>query len=187
MFGVAYYLLCVALVVVTGRRDEARPVDAIVVLGAAQFDCRPSPVLAARLDHALVLWQRGLARDVVVTGGKQPGDRCTEATASANYLIGRGVPDAHILREVQGRTSWESLAASARILHERGLRSVLLVSDPYHSRRIQGIAEEVGLRAYVSPTRTSPESNVRTHEAKEAFGVAVGQVIGYRRLLRITG
>ena len=102
------------------RLDQARPVQAIIVLGAAQYDGRPSPVLAARLDHALALWQRHLATVVVVTGGKEPGDRFTEATASANYLEARGVPDPSILREVAGRDSWESLAASAAFLTNAG-------------------------------------------------------------------
>ena len=75
-----------------------------------------------------------------MTGGKRPGDRFTEATASANYLLERGVPDDEILREVQGTNSWESLAAAARILRERGLSEVILVSDPYHALRIGGIA-----------------------------------------------
>ena len=173
----------------TGRSDEARAVDAIVVLGAAQYDGRPSPQLAARLDHALLLWQAGRASTVVVTGGKRPGDRFTEATSSANYLIAKGVPDGSILREVQGSNSWESLAAATRFLKQRGLTRVLLVSDPYHSARIRGIARELGLEAYVSPTRTSP---VRGRAAlkymlREAGGVGIARFIGYRRLLRISG
>jgi uncharacterized SAM-binding protein YcdF (DUF218 family) len=168
-------------------RDEARKVDAIMVLGAAQFNGKPSPVLEARLSHAFDLWQQGLAPIIVVTGGKQPGDKFTEASSGAEYLIARGVPDAAIRREVQGKTSWESIAASARFLKAEGRTRVLLVSDPYHSLRIKGIAAEVGLRPYSSPTRTSPELYVRSHEIKETFGVAVGRIIGYRRLLRITG
>ncbi len=168
-------------------RDEARKADAIMVLGAAQFNGKPSPVLEARLSHAFDLWQQGLAPIIVVTGGKQPGDTFTEASSGAEYLLARGVPDSAIRREVQGTTSWESIAASARFLKTEGLTSVLLVSDPYHSLRIKGIAAEVGLTPYSSPTRTSPELYVRSHEIKETFGVAVGRIIGYRRLLRITG
>jgi uncharacterized SAM-binding protein YcdF (DUF218 family) len=168
-------------------RDEARKADAIMVLGAAQFNGKPSPVLEARLSHAFDLWQQGLAPIIVVTGGKQPGDKFTEASSGAQYLIARGVPDTAIRREVQGKTSWESIAASARFLKAEGKTRVLLVSDPYHSLRIKGIAAEVGLTPYSSPTRTSPELYVRSHEIKETFGVAVGRIIGYRRLLRITG
>ncbi len=169
------------------RHDGATSADAIVVLGAAQYDGRPSPVLTARLDHALELWQEGLAPIIVVTGGKRPGDRFTEATASANYLLQRGVPDARILREVQGTSSWESLAAAARILRERGLSEVILVSDPYHALRIGGIADELGLIAHVSPTQSSPISGAASfrHMVKETGAVAVGRIIGYRRLLSL--
>ncbi len=171
------------------RHDGATKSDAIVVLGAAQYDGRPSPVLTARLDHALELWQEGLAPLIVVTGGKRPGDRFTEATASANYLLDHGVPDAQILREVQGTSSWESLAAAARILRERGLDEVILVSDPYHALRIGGIADELGLTAHVSPTTTSPISGTASfrHMVKETGAVAVGRIIGYRRLLQLEG
>jgi uncharacterized SAM-binding protein YcdF (DUF218 family) len=169
------------------RHDGAKAADAIVVLGAAQYDGRPSPVLTARLDHALDLWKQGLAPIIVVTGGKRPGDRFTEATASANYLLERGVPDDKVLREVQGTNSWESLAAAARILRERGLSEVILVSDPYHALRIGGIARELGLTAHVSPTRTSGISNSSElkHMVKETGAVALGRIIGYRRLLRL--
>src|SRR4029453_5336481 len=170
-------------------RDEARPADAIVVLGAAQYDGRPSPVLAARLDHALTLWQKGYAPRIVVTGGKRPGDRFTEATASADYLIARGVPDSAILREVQGTSTWESLAATARILRNRGLERVLVVSDPYHSLRARETAREVGLDAYSSPTLTSPVHGWSEWKRmfREAAGVSLARFIGYRRLLRLTG
>ena len=167
--------------------DEARPADAIVVLGAAQFNGRPSPVLEARLSHAFDLWEQGLAPIIVVTGGKQPADEFTEATAGANYLIRRGVPDSAIRREVQGKSSWESIAAAARFLKPENRIRVILVSDPYHSLRIKGIASEVGLKPFASPTRTSPEKYVRSHEWKETLGVSVGRIIGYRRLLRLTG
>ena len=168
-------------------RRFSRSVDAIIVLGAAQWDGRPSPVLAARLDHALDLWKHGFAPVIVVTGGKRPADRVTEATASADYLITRGVPDSSILREVQGASTYESLAATARFLKPQGWRRVLLVSDPYHMLRSKGIAAEVGLTPYGSPTRTSPQPGVRSKEFKEALGVSVGRVIGYRRLFRLTG
>jgi uncharacterized SAM-binding protein YcdF (DUF218 family) len=191
VLGLLWYLLCFAQVWWTGRSDQARHVDAIVVLGAAQYDGRPSPLLRARLDHALQLWDAGYAPRIVVTGGKQPADRTTEASASAEYLIAHGVPDSAILREVQGSTSWESLAAAARILKNRGLGSVLLVSDPFHSLRIRETAQELGLKAYVSPTRTSPIKGAAAMRrmAKEAAGVAVARLpfVGYRRLLRITG
>ena len=184
-----YYVFNLFQVWRSARNDEARPADAIVVLGAAQYDGRPSPVLAARLDHALELWRAGLAPHIVVTGGKQEGDRYTEATAAAEYLIARGVPDSAILREVQGTSTWESLAATARILRNRGLERVLVVSDPYHSLRARETARELGLDAFASPTLTSPVDGWSEWKRmfREAAGVGVARFIGYRRLLRLTG
>jgi uncharacterized SAM-binding protein YcdF (DUF218 family) len=187
--ALAYYCFSLYQVWRSARTDEARPVDAIVVLGAAQYDGRPSPVLAARLDHALELWQQGYADRIVVTGGRRPGDRFTEATASADYLIARGVPDSAILREVQGTSTWQSLAATARILRNRGLQSVLVVSDPYHSLRARETARELGLDAHASPTLTSPVHGWAEWKRmfREAAGVGLARFIGYRRLLRISG
>ena len=165
------------------HRDQAQPAQAIVVLGAAQFDGRPSPVLRARLDHALGLYRRRLAPVIVVTGGGQPGDRFTEATASANYLLKRGVPDDDVLREVSGRTSFQSLSSVATFLHDRSINRVLLVSDPFHAYRIAAIADELGLEGHTSPTRTSPIGGVSQvrYYARETAAVAVGRVIGFRR------
>ena len=142
-----YYLISLYQVWSTGRSDQARPVDAIVVMGAAQYDGRPSPQLAARLDHVAELWPQGLAPMVVVTGGNQPGDRFTEAEASAAYLEERGVPADAIVQEGEGRTSYESLQGVARLLGERGLDSVLIVTDPFHSLRSRLIAQDAGLEA----------------------------------------
>jgi uncharacterized SAM-binding protein YcdF (DUF218 family) len=168
-----------------GRRDQARTVDAIVVMGAAQYDGRPSPVLLARLEHALGLYQKGLAPLVVVTGGKQPGDRFTEAAVGAHFLTDRGVLASAIVQEPDGRTSWQSLEAVAALVRARGGRQVLLVSDPYHERRIVGMADDLGLRAWSSPTRTSPEglSHLVLHYATETLGVGLAHVIGFRHLV----
>ena len=187
--ALVYYLVGLYQVWRSARSDEARAADAIVVLGAAQYDGRPSPVLAARLDHALALWEQGYAPRIVVTGGKQEGDRFTEATASAEYLMSRGVPDSAILREVQGSSTWESLAATARILRNRGLESVLVVSDPYHSLRARETARELGLDAHASPTSTSPVQGWAEWKRmlREAAGVSLARFIGYRRLLRLSG
>jgi uncharacterized SAM-binding protein YcdF (DUF218 family) len=169
------------------KNDEARSVDAIVVFGAAQYDGRPSPVLQARLDHAADLYGRDLARYVVVTGGNQPGDRTTEAGASAAYLKRHGVPESALLREIEGRTSWQSLASAANFLKQRGQTRVLLVSDPFHNKRIASMAGELGLQAYVSPTRTSPigGGEEMRYIAKETVAVGLGRVVGYRRVAGI--
>jgi uncharacterized SAM-binding protein YcdF (DUF218 family) len=181
-----YFALTFVQVWLAGRHDDARKAEAIVVLGAAQYDGRPSPVLAARLDHAADLYQQGLAPVVVVTGGRAEGDRFTESSASANYLHTKGVPDDAILREVQGRNSWQSLAASSRFLKARGITDVVLVSDPFHAARIMGIADELGLEAVTSPTRTSPIEGVAEfrHLLTETAQVALGRIIGFRRMVR---
>jgi uncharacterized SAM-binding protein YcdF (DUF218 family) len=175
-----------------GRSDQARSVDAIVVLGVAQYDGRPSPQLQARLDHALELWQEGLSPLVITTGGNQPGDRFTEAETSANYLIeglaGVAVPAESIVQENTGSTTRESLIAVRDIMQTRGLHSVLIVTDPYHSLRSRLIAQDLGLVSFISPTRTSPlrgASAVSRH-VREALGVAVAHLIGFANLERLT-
>jgi uncharacterized SAM-binding protein YcdF (DUF218 family) len=185
---VVYYLVTLVQVVNTGRSDEAQPVDAIVVLGAAQYDGTPSPQLAARLDHSIDLWEEGHAEWVVATGGKLPGDRFTEAEASAAYLADRGVPAAAIISVGVGSTTFESLDAVAVALRARGLDEVILVTDPYHSYRSELIAEEVGLDARVSPTPTSVVtgwSSARRH-LMEAAGVSLGRLVGFERLSDLT-
>lgn len=187
LLGLAYYFVSLFQVWTTGRADDEGPVDAIVVMGAAQYDGRPSPQLAARLDHVVELWPRGIAPLVVVTGGNIPGDRFTEAQASATYLSERGVPTEALLQENEGSNSYESLEAVAALLDARGLDEVLIVTDPYHALRSRLIAEEVGLNASVSSTDTSVvtggESLKRHFE--EAAGVAVGRIIGFDRLTRL--
>lgn len=188
LFG--YYVISLWQVHSAGTTDQARQVDAIVVMGAAQYDGRPSPQLAARLDHVVTLWPEGFAPLVVVTGGNQPGDRFTEADASAMYLIERGVPDSAILREDRGSTSYESLERVAALLGERsgGQHSVLVVTDPYHTLRSKLIAEEVGLTAYGSSTPTSVVTGARSLERHvwEAGGVAIGRLSGFGWLSDVT-
>jgi len=180
---VVYLAVTFAQVWRAARNDEARAADAIVVFGTAQYDGVPSPVLAARLDHAIALYEKGLAPVIVVTGGSRPGDQFTEATASANYLIRRGVPDDDVLREVSGTSSWQSLAAAAHFLADRSIDDVLLVSDPFHSFRIRAMASELGLEGRSSPTRTSPIRGMTEarYMARESVAVAVGRVVGFRR------
>ena len=186
---VVYYGVNLFQVWSVGNSDQARPVDAIVVLGAAQYDGRPSPQLRARLDHVVELWKLGVAPLVVVTGGNQPGDRFTEASASATYLAQHGVTSAAILQENRGHSSWESLVGVARLLEERDSSRVLLVSDPFHSLRIRLVAQELGLTAYVSPTRTSPVRGAAAvmKDLKEAVGISLGRLIGFKRLFSLTG
>jgi uncharacterized SAM-binding protein YcdF (DUF218 family) len=141
-----------------GTPTAPRPRDAIVVLGAAQYWGKPSPVLRARLDHAVQLWRRGIAPRVVLTGGVGVGDTTSEAAVGRKYIIRAGIPDSAILLETTGRTTSESIRSVARMLGSRDRRSVILVSDPFHMLRLDILARRYGLIPYTSPTRTSPIS-----------------------------
>ncbi len=155
-----------------------------MVLGAAQYNGRPSPVLKRRLDHALELYRTHRKSLIVVTGGRQEGDTTTEASVSATYLIGRGVPDARIEREVQGRDTYQSIAASARFLKRAKVTRVLFVTDGYHAARVKGIGREVGLTSFVSPVGGS---GTPSRLARESFAVGLGELVGYRRLSALVG
>lgn len=169
------------------RRTVSQPAEAIVVLGAAQYNGAPSPVLQARLDHAVDLYERGLAPVVVVTGGGQPGDLATEASAGRSYLIRQGIPDAALRSEVQGTSSWQSLSAAARFLTREGINEVILVSSPYHALRTEHIAGEVGLDGHASPAPESPESGAfeLVKMGRETLAVGLGRIIGHRRLVNL--
>lgn len=138
-----------------GSREAARPAQAIVVLGAAQYRGRPSPVLRARLDHAVSLYARGIAPRVVVTGGIAEGDTASEAAVGRVYALAAGVPDTAILLENEGRTTGQSMDGVARLLKARRIDTVVVVSDPFHVLRAARVAQRAGLTAYTSPTRTT--------------------------------
>lgn len=186
--GVVYVGVTFAQVVAVGHRDDAsgadvRPAEAIVVSGAAQYDGRPSPVLEARLQHALDLYRRKVAPVIVVTGGRQPGDRFNEGEVGYLWLTARGVPKDDVLVEVHGRTTWQELRASARFLLERGIDDVILVSDDYHGLRLLSIADEVGLKARLSPSELHVQGMARLrHQIRETVAVAVGRITGFRLL-----
>jgi len=135
-------------------RDLAAPADAIVVLGAAQYRGRPSPVLRARLDHAIGLYARGIAPRLVLTGGIAEGDTASEAAVSRSYVLRAGVPDTAILLENEGRTTAQSIDRVARLLNARRVESVVLVSDPFHLARAGHLARRAGLVVRTSPTHT---------------------------------
>ena len=187
LIAVGYYLVSFWQVWSSGRSDESRSVDAIVVMGAAQYDGRPSPQLAARLDHAVDLWNEGIAPVVVVTGGNQEGDRFTEASASAAYLVDRGVPSSAIVREDAGSTTHDSLERAQALVGDT-VDSVMVVTDPYHALRSRLTAEEVGFTAYTSPAPDSVVGGATElrRQLAEAAGVAVGRIIGFERLSGLT-
>jgi uncharacterized SAM-binding protein YcdF (DUF218 family) len=160
-------------VIIWGARDRARASDAIVVLGAAQYVGRPSPVLRARLDHALDLWQRGLAPTLIFTGGMGTGDTTSEAAVSRNYALHHGVPDTAILMENEGRTTRESLAAVSEIMHARQMKTAILVSDPFHMLRLRILSNQYGVSAYTSPTKTSPISANKAQALAYVFSESI--------------
>jgi uncharacterized SAM-binding protein YcdF (DUF218 family) len=131
------------------RRDN---VEVIAVLGAAQYSGEPSPTFQGRLEHAALLYRQGFAPQVLVLGGKRPGDITTEAEAGRSWLISQGVPENAVFAEPQGVTTLESLQAAAAFMQERGMTSVMLVSDPWHNLRIRRMARDLGLEAFVSAT-----------------------------------
>jgi uncharacterized SAM-binding protein YcdF (DUF218 family) len=139
-----------------GGRDERRAADAIVVMGAAQYDGRPSALFAARLDHAISLYHEGLAARLIVTGGKREGDRTTEAASARAYAIRHDVPDDAILAEDTSRTTLQSIRRVAALMDDEDLRSAVFVSDPTHMLRVLRMASDSGIDAFGSPTRTSP-------------------------------
>ena len=150
------------------HNDEVRYADAIVVLGAAQYDGRPSPVLRARLDHALYLYREDLSPTVIVTGGRQEGDRFAEAEVGASYLEGEGVPPEAILAEEEGTTTLESLERVHDMAGEEDIDTVLLVSDPMHSERIKTMAEDLGFaEAWTSPASYVELNRTRRTKAQE--------------------
>jgi len=179
LLSLSYLLIVFFQVWLNSARDQARPVDAIVVLGAAQWDGVPSPVLEARLEKALKLYEEGLSPIIVTTGSKQEGDRFTEAYAGLTYLLERSVPESSILVVVDGNNTFESLSATANVLTGRGIgNKVILVSDPYHALRAKEIAREVGLQAWFSPTDLSSSFS---QLIRETAGTSVGRVIGFRK------
>jgi uncharacterized SAM-binding protein YcdF (DUF218 family) len=139
-----------------GQRDEERPAGAIVVMGAAQYDGRPSRLFAARLDHAVALYFADVAPRLVVTGGKAEGDRTTEAAAGRAFAIERGVPPEDILIEDRSRTTLESIRGVAALLAANDITSAVFVSDRPHMLRVLRMAADEGITAWGSPTRTSP-------------------------------
>ena len=184
LIAAVYFLISLLQVCNTGRSADRQPVDAIVVLGAAQYDGRPSPQLQARLDHALELWNLNLASYIVVTGGKQEGDRFTEAATARKFFESSGVASDLIFEENSGTTTYASLFAVSKVATDLKIARVLIVSDPFHLLRAKLIASEVGLDASSSSTRTSVIQGGEEfrRNLQEAAGVAIGRIVGFQRV-----
>ncbi|OPZ83840.1 MAG: hypothetical protein BWY76_02101 [bacterium ADurb.Bin429] len=177
--GVLYLGALVVQVVRYGGQAEPWG-DVILVLGASQADGRPRPVLRARLRHAIDLYHAGAAPVLLFTGGRRPGDRFTEAETGRRYALEHGVPEAAILLENAGRTTWQEMQAGADIMRRHGLRRAILVSDPYHGFRLHRMATDLRLPAVFSPT---PYTAIQSLEKKARFVVReVGAYAVYRLL-----
>ena len=183
--GVVVYTVSLIMVLVVSQQDQRQPVDAIVVLGAAQYNGRPSPVLRARLDHALELYREGQAPLVIVTGGVGRGDTTSEAAVSRRYLVARGVPDSAVVVESEGRTTRASMNAVREWLRERRLRRILLVSDPFHMFRLRLEARRTALEAYTSPTESSPISHNPVLELRYLFAEGFKIPVAWARSWRL--
>jgi uncharacterized SAM-binding protein YcdF (DUF218 family) len=164
--------------------DEARResrVQVIAVLGAAEYNGRPSATFQGRLRHAETLYQQGFAARILVLGGNKPGDRTTEAAAGRAWLVGRGVPEADVFAVPQGSNTLESLQAAAAFMRAHGFDSVLLVSDPWHNLRIRRMARDLGLHAFVSATWHSAARSHWTRldgYTRETFAYLYYRVLG---------
>lgn len=182
--AVVVYLAVTAVQVwLTSRRSDPHSAEAVVVMGAAQYNGVPSPDLRARLEEADDLFHRGLAPLIVVTGYKEPGDHYTEAQAGAAWLTDHGVP-AYDVVQAGGSDSWQNLSDAAAALRQRDLDDVLIVTDGFHEDRSMAIASSVGLRASPVPATDSPIRGwaALPYFIKEAVGVALGRVIGFSHL-----
>ncbi len=164
------FVLAVVLLVVstataiwwTARQDSQPHSDAIVVLGSAQYNGVPSSIFEARLEHALELYEDGVAPVVVTVGGKADGDQFTEAASGRDYLAEAGVPEDALLAVEEGVDTLESMRAVGTVFHERGWDSAVLVTDPWHAMRAERMAEDAGITADSSPTRQGPAVQTRT-------------------------
>jgi uncharacterized SAM-binding protein YcdF (DUF218 family) len=164
--------------------DDARRIDrtdAIVVLGAAQYNGRPSPVFADRLDQAKVLYDQHRAPVIITLGANEPGDRTTEAASGRDYLINHGVPSDAVVAEPQGNSSYESLQAAAHYMDAHGMRTAFLVSDPWHNLRIKRMAGDLGITPYASAAEHSAASSTGTRlsgYARETFAYLAYRLFG---------
>ena len=168
---------CVAIVVAViavtafrvwwvARQDQRPHSDAIVVLGASQYNGRPSEVLQARLEHALQLWRDKVAPVVITVGGRQPGDQYTEAGSGERWLHDHGVPTSHLVAVATGSDTLSSMKAVATVMHQRSWKSAVIVTDPWHSLRSETMAQDQGLTVATSPARSGPANGSRETEVR---------------------
>jgi len=186
---VSYLGIAAASLTWAGSHYDTDAVDAIVVMGAAQYDGVPSPLLESRLQHALELWKQKQAPVIAVTGGKRVGDRFTEGATSRRWLADRGVPAADIIVESVGHSTWESIENLAPLLNDANVHSVVVVSSSWHVQRAELSLEELGFRALssASPNGVLSASSEKSKLIREIGGVSLGRIIGFGTLFDITG
>lgn len=184
LLSVGFVAGCSIVVWQAAHHDDASELDradAIIVLGAAQYDGEPSPVFAGRLDHAALLFEQGRAGRILVLGGGQPGDRFTEAEAGRAYLVDKGVPADAITPVPKGHTTFESLRATAPVMREAGMDSAFLVSDPWHNARVERMARDLGIDGHASATWQSAATSQDTRlegYVRETFAYLYYRVVG---------
>ena len=179
---IIYFAITFVQIWLTGHEHSTRHAQAILVFGTTEDNGTPSPELQARLDQALVLWHKGRAPWIAVTGGKRPGDQFTEAGVSAAYLEGKGVPASKILVGA-GTNTWQNVQTVVSKLKAHHITTVLTVTDPFHEDRAMAISSSQGLTPFPSPVRNSPtvKHSLWKYYAKETFEVGIGRIIGYGR------
>jgi len=157
----------------SAARDEVQAADAIVVLGAAQYNGRPSPVLKARLDHAYELYKEGYSHAIITTGSYGPDPNFAEAQVSTKYLVQHGIDIANIVTEQGSGTTYDSIRAASNLIHAKGWKSVLVVSDGFHLFRVKKMFADNGILAYTSPAPNSPIEGA----ASQRFWYTVREVV----------
>jgi uncharacterized SAM-binding protein YcdF (DUF218 family) len=177
--GILAYLISVSIRI--GKQsvhDETHPADVIIVMGAAEYSGKPSPVLRSRLDHALNLWKHSLAPFVMTTGGPGGDPIFTEGDVGRSYLMDRGVPPQAVIVEAEGETTMQSISAASEIMRRMGLSSCILVSDGYHIFRAKRMLQYRGIRVYGSPRQSIPVSKAREWALyfRQAVGFALWKI-----------
>lgn len=171
---VAYTIGTAIAVVSHARKDETRQADAIVVFGAAQYAGRPSPIYRARLEHALTLFQRGVAPMVITTGGAGKDSAFTEGQVGRDFLLARGIPERQLIAETQGKDTQQSAQRVANIMRANGMKSCVAVSDGYHLYRIKSMLAREGVKVYGTPR---PET--RPGSATKRLSAITHEVVSY--------
>jgi len=182
-----YIAITFASIWIVGNYDNGKSADAIVVMGAAQYDGEPSPLLESRLTTALSLWNDKRAPLIALTGGKQEGDRFTESEAGRTWLMNKGVPASSIVMETVGQSTWQSVQALVPVLEKNSIARVIVVSSDWHIGRSAGSLEDIGISVTGAASPHSGDSWDFYEWSRETIGVSVGRIIGFNQLFSISG